>query len=789
MEPHYQNPTPPYPEDDFDLRKYFFLILANWYWFVISLFLALGIAWLVNRYTKPVFSAQASLIIEEGNRGGGLSGYENLMPGMEIFRNMKRVMNETEVLKSYSLANRILQELDFGISYTGVGRSGILEMDLYNSCPFIVVPDTTLPNRFGYPVYVDLFSDTHYRLMIDDNYGIDEEVAYGEKFESEYFNFTLSLRDPETFSQSSALSRYYFVMNTLNSLSNRYKNAINITTNDERRGSVLFLSMTGHNAQQLTDYLNKLMEVYILQGLEDKNQTAINTVSFIDEQLGIIDTTLRDAEMDLQNFRLSNRLISISQEGSMAYTRMEAYMQQKAMLELQSRYYEYLVQYVKDKSNLNEIVAPSTVDISDPLLTGLITQLNQMLAEKAELAFTVQVGNPRLELINSRIESTRQALVENIENLIQNNKISLKGVSRQIALADQELMKLPVTERQLISIQRQYKVNDQIYTYLLQKRAEAAIAKASNVADNKVLDIARPENAARIAPKTRTNYLLGLALAVFIPFALLFLIDQLNNKIRNRMDVENKTSVPIISTIGHSTLETAFPVFENPKSAIAESFRGLRTNLQFLMREKEQKVIAITSTISGEGKTFCSVNLAAIFAMAGKKTLLMGLDLRRPMIHKIFNVDNSKGISTCLIGKSTCKEIIRDTAIENLRIAPAGPVPPNPAELIESYRMKEIMDAVREEYDLIILDTPPFGIVTDALLAARLSDASLFLLRQNYSSKGILDLLEDLAKKGEIKNMGIVMNDIRYKGYYSNGYRYYNGDYGYRYGYYREYEE
>lgn len=574
-------------------------------------------------------------------------------------------------------------------------------------------------------------------------------------------------------------------------MANSYRSRLEVETNDQKRGSVLFLSMTGNNLVQVTTYINKLMEEYIAKGLEEKNQVAINTVNFIDEQLDILTDSLIGTEMDLQDFRLTNRLVNITQEGNMVYTRFEKYNQERVMLELQKRYYEYLKEYVKDRNNLNEVVAPGTVEIMDPLLSGLIMQLNQHLAEKEELMFTAQQGHPKMDMINSKIEIARNALLDNITELIKNNEIALKESDRQLKLTDKELESLPVTERQFISIQRQYKVNDQIYSYLLQKRAEAAIARASNISDNRVLDQARMENASIISPKTKINYLTALMLAVIIPLGLLILIDSLNDKISSRSDVESKTQLPVISTIGHGTEDSDIPVFENPKSAIAESFRGLRTNLQYMMSKEEQKVITVTSTLTGEGKTFVSINLAAIFAMAGKKTLLMGLDLRKPKIHKVFNISNKTGMSTCLIGKNEFTETIRETRINNLDIIGAGPVPPNPAELIESLKMKEIMDIARKLYDIIIIDTPPFGLVIDALIVGRTSDVNLFLIRQNYSSKGVLELLEDVAVKKELKNIGIVINDIKHKGYYGYGYRYYNYGYGYKYGYgyYSEYGE
>jgi len=777
----------PMEEDSIDLKKYFFLILANWYWFIISTFVGLSVAWFVNRYTLPVYQVTSSLIISEDSRGRGLSGYENLIPGMEIFRTQKLVLNEISVLRSYSLSQRTLSELDFNISYIGVGRSGFKEAALYNSCPFIVIPDSLKSNLAYYPVKLTLLDNSNYVVEIDDQINITRKVKFGENFESEFFNFKIVLRDSANFTPNDGYSKYYFTINSISGLANNYKNLVNISTNDDKRGSVLFLSIAGNNQDQITNYVNKLMEIYIERGLEEKNQTAINTVNFIDQQLSIIDTSLKIAEMNLQDFRLKNRLINISSEGGIAYSRLEDYQKVKAMAELQNRYYKYLVEYVSNRTNMNQLVVPGTVDIADPLLSELIQKFNLLLSEKIELMFTVQEGSQKIAEAEAKIESVRKALLDNMESLIKNNNITQDETARQLSLAEKELEKLPVTERMLISIQRQYKVNDLIYTYLLQKRAESAIAKASNVSDNRILDYARPENAALISPKTKTNNMYGLVLGIFLPLGILFLLDLMNNKIASRMDVEKRTSVPIISTIGHSAGEGDIPVFEAPKSALSESFRGLRTNLQYLIHEKDQKVIAITSTISGEGKTFCSTNLAAIFAMAGKKTLLVGLDLRKPKVHKVFNLDNTIGVSTCLIGKTSFDEIIKDSKIENLFIAPSGPVPPNPAELIGSPEMADFLKEARQKFDIIILDTPPFGIVTDARLISRLADLSLIILRQNYSSLNILSLLEETYQKNEMGHMGLIINDIRNKGYYGYGYRYYNYGADYRYGYYYSY--
>lgn len=771
-----------------DIKRYIFGILANWHWFLISVFLGLSISWFINRYTMPVYKVSSSLLITDDSQG--LTGYENLIPGMEIYRTQKKVLNEIEVLKSYSLAQRTLSELEFDITYTGVGRSGFKEVLLYNRCPFEVIPDSDNTNLYNYPVNIDILDSSYYELTINDRYDVKKKMAFGEKYNSGPFNFTINLIDPKKFSSGSGYvgySKYYFKFNHPNALVNNYRFRLFVNTNDQRRGSVLYLSLSGNNRFQITDYLNKLMEVYINKGLQDKNQAVINTVDFIDEQLAILDTSLREAELELQNFLLDNQLVDVEVEGSNAYLRLENLEKDKALIELQNRYFEYLLNYVKDRSKTDQLVVPFVLNIADPNLMALIVSINEDFTRKQDLLFTVKEGNPKLDLLEADIERTRLALIDNISSLLMNNSFERNDIENQISVAKRLLEKFPITERLFVGIQRKYKVNDQIYTYLLQKRAESAIAKASNVSDNKILDYARVDNATLISPKKRTNSILGLVLGILIPLSILILLDVLINKVTGREDIERKTNIPVISSIGHSIEGGDIPVFSNPKSALAESFRGLRTNLQYQLRDQNAKVISITSTISGEGKTFCSTNLSTIFAMAGKKTLLIGLDMRKPKIHKIFNVDNSKGISTCLIGKTSLSEIVQETKVENLYIAPSGPIPPNPAELLEGDTLHEILNEARKNFELIILDTPPFGMVTDARLIARSADLNLFILRQNYSMVSILEILEDMYQKKEIGSMGIILNDMKRRGYYGYGYRYYNYGYSYGYGYYYTY--
>jgi len=771
-------------EESIDIKKYIFLILSHWWWFGIAIFISLTIAYLVNRYSEEVYEVSASVIVED--KESQMGSVETMLNELTRVRNRRRkatVENEISILKSYSMARRALEELvHFDITYTAVGRREIAESRMYKSSPFIVVPDTSRTNATAYPIDITILSRDEYLLEIDDNYDIRQVYRFGDPVEYDNFNFTIYLKNPGQFTEKYDTPRkYYFTFNNINTLANSYRQALNVEVNSDK-GSILTLSIQGPVSEQIADYLNKLCDVYIRSNLEEKNAVSENTIRFIDGQLSEIIDSLQSAELRLQNFRASNKVIDISREGNYMFEQLEELQSEKAVLDINANYYEYLENYVQEKTDNSDVIAPSVIGIQDPLLNSLVAELNQLNLKKRGISFTIRENNPEYLRLRAQIESLRNNLLENLRNVIQSNNMSRANLETRIARVERQLQKLPFTERQLINFQREFDINDQIYTFLLEKRAEAGITRASNTADNKVLDTALPENAKMIKPKVSMNYMLALVIGAGLPFLLIILIEFFNTKIQSRKDIESATNVPVLGSIGHNSEQTDLPVIEKPKSSLAESFRGLRANLKFLLKDTGKQVIAISSTVSGEGKTFCATNLAAIIAMAGKKTVLVGLDLRQPKIHRLFNLENDTGLSTYLIGRSTAEEIIHPTGIENLTVVNSGPIPPNPGELIGSEKLAELLGQLRKKFDYIVLDTPPMAIVSDAMLLKELADIYLFVVRQNFSNKNVIQLLDDLYNKKDMKNMYILVNDVQVKGYY--GYNYYGYDYGYGYEYY-----
>jgi len=769
----------PQEEDSLDLKKYFFIVMANWYWFVLSVFICLFIAYLVNRYSEPIYSVSSSLIIRDDDNARGFSGAENLIQSLKLVKNTKSVQNEIGVLKSYTLARRSIDELgnDFKILYVAVGRRGIKEAKLYKNSPFKVTIDTTVGIPYNLPINVTIISEKEYLLEIDGDYNISEKHMFGNWLKFNLLGFKIDIPNPDVFKSDIIGRKYYFIYQSPNELANTYKNKINVTLND-KRGSLLSITSAGYVALQETDYLNKLMAVYIQSGLEDKNRIGENTIKFIDKQLVDVSDSLKQAEQKLQNFRIANKIIDLSAEGKLLFEKLKNIQDQKSSINLKNRYYNYLWDYLEKRKNLRDVVAPSAMGIEDSQLSSLLDQISQTYIQREELLLTATQGNPSLAQIDNRLENLNKTLVEKVSSLIAANNLISKEIDNQLSNVENEMLGIPTSERMLINTQREFDLMNNQYNYLLQKRAEAGIAKASNIADNKVLDYALPENAILIQPNKKINFILGIIIGLFFPFAVIIFSSILNDKITDLRDVQRLSTKPIIGSIGQNKFNLDLPVVEKPKSTITESFRAIRTNLQYLLRDPGQKIITITSTISGEGKTFIAANLAAIIASANKKVLILGLDLRKPKLQNIYGVSSQEGLSTYLIGKNTAEEIIKPTRVENLFYAPSGPIPPNPAELIGSARMDDFITWAKNNFDYIIIDTPPIAIVTDALLAQRFTDATLFVIRFKYSSKEVLRFVDSLQSSDESKSLGIVINDLQHKRVY--GYTY---GYAYTYGY------
>lgn len=762
-------------DEEIDILAYVRLLLSKWYWILLSCVICGVIAFLVNRYATKEFEASTQIMIVEkedalGSMGAVLKDFGSMTGGKT------NIDNQIGLLQSYTLVRRTLETLNFQVSYFNNGR--VHDVEIYDASPFVVDLDTTYndyndKNKYT-PEIVDvkIISDDEYRLSIDrDTVKISQLMVWGETYQDSVCRFTL--RKSDNFDMKNFKDKrldFCFIINNYNALTKIYQKNL-IVESSTKKGTMVNLTIKDSNPQKATDFINGLCAVAIEQDLELKNETSRKSEQFISEQLTQISDSLMFAETNLEQFRSSNKIVNLSDEGSLLYKKLEEQEKGKSQLDIRLKYYNYILRSIKS-DNEQEIKMPSITGIDDPLLNSLISQLNHLYTEKQVLLYSATPDNPTLQIVNMKIGQTISSLVDNVNSLIESTKLELNEIKKEIDKTDGEIQQLPSTERELISIQRKFDVNNTIYSFLLQKKAEIGLTKAANVSDIRIIDEARAENTKQSFPKSKMLLLIALFLGVCIPSAIIIFCNYIDKTIKDKKEIESKTTLPIIGTILHNRHTDTIPVKTKPKSSIAESFRAIRSNLAFFMKDTSKtKVIAITSTISGEGKSFCALNLAAIVSLVNKKVLLIGLDLRKPRLAEMFNVSNNIGVTTHLIGRDSLDDVILKTDVPNLDAIVAGPIPPNPAELIESPEFESFMEACKQRgYDYIVLDTPPIGLVADTIAIAKYAECNIFVMRQNYTNRESISLVNSLAKEHQIENLSILLNDVVLESGYGYGY-------------------
>jgi capsular exopolysaccharide synthesis family protein len=752
-----------------ELKKYIFKAVSYWYLFVISLAVSVFIAKWVNKHAIPTYGLHATVMLIDESQEEELAG------GLSLFSKRKNLNTQIGILKSFSLSEEAVRELNFDISYYRDERFKD-NYEIYKNSPFVVNFDTSFHQYTGIPVYVIFKSKEKVEIKIEE-FEFEKEIRLGEQFVYHDFSFNITMRDTTSFNPAIIGNKYFFTKNNLTYVVQNYLGRLEIEVSPEQ-SSIMWLWLIGSVPHKDADYLNKLIEIYIRKGLEEKNQKALGVIKFIDEQLEGVSDSLQETESTMQLFKQQNKTIDISNEGMLLLNQLT---ELRKLFEDQQKklsYYQYLSEQVESGTNENALVAPSVMNINDPVLLGYMDNLSKVVTDREVLDYNVKSDIPVSEKLDLQISKIKNQILFHSKKNIEVTKSEIDKIKHEINKVNADINRLPVSERQIINIERKFNINDEIYTLLLRRRTEAAITQASNKPDTKMLDAARWETADRKSPDTAGNTRKGILFGLLIPIMIIVLLEFFNNKIDDKSDIESRTSIPIYGTIGKNKHKSNLPVITSPKSPISESFRAIRTNLQYILKSKDKKILAVTSSISGEGKSFISSNLAGVLAISQKKTLLVGLDLRKPKLHLEFNKINDLGISNYLVENAEYHEIIKKTEIENLDVAFSGPVPPNPAELIESERMKLFFEQAVKDYDYIIVDTPPIAVVTDALLLTNIADAYLYIMRQNYSSKNVIKLIEDVKKDNALQNLGIILNEVEIK----RGYGYSYG-YGYGYGY------
>jgi tyrosine-protein kinase Etk/Wzc len=770
-------------EENIDLRAFFFRLFKYWYVFIITGVVALAGAYLYTRFITSVYQVNATLLIKQ-EKSSLLD--DKAFGGINL--KGKEIANEKAIIKSFSMMRETVKQLDFAVSYFIEDRYS--QNELYKSTPFIVEYDSLHQPLLGIEFELQFLSENKFKLEYEsdnvflyssedkkignaENISQSKIFSFGDEIKSENYSFRI-IKNPEYnyanfYNEEQYKSNQYsFIFNDLNKQALAYKAATDVELL-EKDIDVYKLSLQGNNVNKITDFLNKLLEVYIYENLEGKNKTSQNTIKFIDSQLVEISDSLKFAETRLQDFKSANKVMDVSSQANNLFVELSGLQTEKAKLLSQKKYYNYLLKSIQGNSKYDDLMAPSTIGINDILLNKLVGEMITLSGQAIMISKNTTEKSPAMINIENNIENTKELIIKNVENIINATNISIKEIENRIAALEADARKLPKTQQMLFGFERRFKLNDAIYTFLLQKRAEAQIAQAASVPDAEIIDKARTEQATKKSIKYRTVYMIALLLGLIVPGGVIFLRDLINDRVMSRTDIEKITNIPFVGGIPQFKKPVVNAFNKYPKSPIAESFRSLYSNLQYMLQAKEKNVILITSSMPVEGKTFTAVNLASVFASFNKKTCLLSFDLRLPKIQKTFDSDNDTGVSTYLIKRSRIDEIIVNSDIENLDVIFSGPIPPNPVELIASKQAEELLSFLKSEYDTVILDSPPIGIVTDASMLSKYSDLNLFVIRQNLTKRKVLsDVLNDL-RESDKKKTGILFNGEKLKTY---GYKY-----------------
>lgn len=781
-------------EEQVNIQELLFRYLIHWPWFVVSIIICIACAWGYLRLTTPIYNISATVLIKDEKKGGGASMSSDLEKmGLEGFvSSSSNVDNEIEVLRSKSLAREVVNNLGLFVTY--MDEDEFPSKELYHTSPVLV--SLTHQEADKLPGRMEI------NMILQPTGALGVQITVGEKEYRKQFdklpavfptdegtiaffanNDTLSAVCPENITKERHITAF---INRPFSVLKEYVSSLSIAPTSKTT-SVVVISLENTNTRRGRDYINKLLEMYNINANNDKNEVAQKTAEFIDERIGIISKELGSTEQDLENFKRSAGITDLSSEAQIALTGNAEYEKKRVENQTQINLVMDLQRYMK--GNEYEVL-PSNIGLQNAASAGAIDRYNQMLVERKRLLRTSTENNPTIINLDTSIRAMRTNVQATLDATLKGLQITKEDLAREASRYSRRINDAPTQERQFVSIARQQEIKSGLYLMLLQKREENAITLAATANNAKIIDEALADDNP-ISPKKMLVYLAALVLGVGLPVGVIYLIGLTKFKIEGRADVEKLTSLPVVGDIPLADEKTgSIAVFENQNNLMSETFRNVRTNLQFML-ENGKNVILVTSTISGEGKSFISANLAISLSLLGKKVVIVGLDIRKPGLNKVFNIPKKEHGITQYLTNTTANlmDFVQPSDInKNLFILPGGTVPPNPTELLARGGLEKAIETLKANFDYVILDTAPVGMVTDTLLIGRVADLSVYVCRADYTHKAEFTLINELAENNKLPNLCIAINGLdlnsRKYGYYY-GYGKYGKYYGYgkRYGY------
>lgn len=785
-------------KSNFDFAVIYTTLILNWKWFVLSLIICLGAAHIYLRYATPIYQAAAKLLIKEeqnGRRGNSIQSSANL----GIISNSNGIDNEMEILKSRTLAQQAVYDLKLYTTYRHEGR--IKDHLIYGEQEVNVDMDYEHLKKLNAPMSFKITREGRnyhvvgsYFVPIDDNsynpgpVTVDKVITalpatLGTRVGMVKFtqNGNYMLRDGESLKVTMIAPEI---------AAGKYVGSLSVSPSTKAT-SIAQLVITDEIPQRAIDYLKQLAIVYNRQANEDKNQIAVRTEQFINQRLEKINAELGNTEGQLENYKKRNNMVQLSMNASTAFSNADSYAQKLNEANTQVALLDELTKYMNEPSNRHQPI-PSNVGLNDASATSLINKYNEIALQRNQLLHSASESSPTVTPLTSQLDDLQASIKRAMSQARAGLNIQRNSIASQQGKYQGQISNTPEQERILTQIGRQQEVKSGLYLMLLQKREENSISLAATADKGKLID--NPVFAGKVTPKDSIILMIAFGLGLAIPALILFLLAFFRYKIEGHDDVAKLTKLPIIADVAiasdRAKTKADIVVHENKNNLMEEIFRSLRTNLQFLMKEHD-KVILMTSTTSGEGKTFIASNVAISFALLGKKVVLVGLDIRKPRLAELFEIDDHHhGITNLLIKDNITwddvnKQIVNSGVNSNLDLLMAGPVPPNPGELVTRKSLEETIETLKEHYDYIVIDTAPVGLVTDTLALGRIANATVYVCRADYTQKSSFGLINGLAYEKKMPNMSIVLNgvDLSKKKY---GYYYGYGKYG-KYGKYASY--
>ncbi len=770
--------------DTIDLRAIFGKIRSKWWWFLITVPLAMAVAVAYVKTTPKKFDVGAVMLLGNKKRTGFNENSE-FIKGTSYLSNSVDLEDNLAVLTSNKIMTSTLQRLDFGLTY--FTTKYFLKQEQYAYPPFFVKLDSMAVQVIDIPIEVEVDRNARtYRVRakgknvrlynvktqevlpeLIEEYEVDQVVPMDSMFVGNRLSFRIRFPEDRVYDKN---TKYHFEINSLTDLVRVYR-AMTMAMPLSDESNVVSLSIQMEVVEKGQAFLNKLMETYIDYELDKQQQKGRKTIDFIDKQIGTVSDSLQKVESSMEQFRgVSGGMISTASTQDALFQERSRLEDERSNILKRRNYCSSVLSKIRSSSDLRNVPAPSSSGIDDPVLNNLVIEITRLSADlAAQNLSTGSRSNPTVIAMERKLNNLKASLAQTAESLVEQADISLSEVNRRLGRTNFQYNQLPENERQLVNIERKFKLSDNLYNYLMEKRAEAGIAIASDQVDKSVVDTARMLGFKHVSPSK--SKILGLAffLGLILPVGFIFLRDLVRDRIDNVEELKRLSRLPVLAVIPSSKRKRISP--DEPKSLLAESFRTARVNLQYLNANSARQVIGFTSSSSGEGKTFCAVNLATVMAQAGKRTLLIDADMRRPNVARMLELPEGQGLSTWLIGEASLDPLITRTDVLGLDVITAGPIPPNPLDLAESTRMAELINTVRGRYDQVIIDASPLGLVSEYVLLMQLVDVTLYVVREGKTGRSALRMINEMVDQKKVANVDLVLNDVRSRN--GDGYGYY----------------